>query len=127
MSPLIFRGVRGNFSFFDDIHISKQNNPKLRFAASHLGLFCLPMSHKKDTRFVWKSILQDHELLFIYASYSRQFQFALKLMYFICTLSISGKIDFTKIDFTMHVIFLICKLSLSAFSSPEPKAHKVNL
>ena len=23
------------------------------FAASHLGLFCLPMSHKKDTRFIW--------------------------------------------------------------------------
>ena len=24
-----------------------------RFAASHLGLFCLPMSHKKDARLVW--------------------------------------------------------------------------
>ena len=24
-----------------------------RSAASHLGLFCLPMSHKKDTRLVW--------------------------------------------------------------------------
>ena len=24
-----------------------------RFAASHLGLFCLPMSHKKDARFIW--------------------------------------------------------------------------
>ena len=24
-----------------------------RFAASHLGLFCLPMSHKKDTRCIW--------------------------------------------------------------------------
>ena len=23
---------------------------KPRFAASHLGLFCLPMSHKKDVR-----------------------------------------------------------------------------
>ena len=24
-----------------------------RSAASHLGLFCLPMSHKKDARLVW--------------------------------------------------------------------------
>ena len=26
-----------------------------RFAASHLGLLCLPMSHKKDTRLIWLS------------------------------------------------------------------------
>ena len=24
-----------------------------RFAASHLGLFCLPMSHKKDAWLMW--------------------------------------------------------------------------
>ena len=24
-----------------------------RFAASHLGLFCLPMSHKRDARLIW--------------------------------------------------------------------------
>ena len=24
-----------------------------RFAASHLGLFCLPMSHKMDARLIW--------------------------------------------------------------------------
>ena len=24
-----------------------------RFAASHLGLFCLPMSHNKDARLIW--------------------------------------------------------------------------
>ena len=24
-----------------------------RFAASHLGLFCLPMSHKKDAGLIW--------------------------------------------------------------------------
>ena len=23
------------------------------FAASHLGLFCLPVSHKKDARLIW--------------------------------------------------------------------------
>ena len=26
------------------------------FAASHLGLFCLPMSHKKDVRLIWVKI-----------------------------------------------------------------------
>ena len=24
-----------------------------RIAASHLGLFCVPMSHKKDARLIW--------------------------------------------------------------------------
>ena len=24
-----------------------------RFAASHMGLFCLPMPHKKDDRLIW--------------------------------------------------------------------------
>ena len=24
-----------------------------RFSASHLGLFCLPMSHKRDARLIW--------------------------------------------------------------------------
>ena len=24
-----------------------------RFATSHLGLFCLPMSHKKDASLIW--------------------------------------------------------------------------
>ena len=28
-----------------------------RFAASHLGLFCLPMSHKKDARLIWVNIV----------------------------------------------------------------------
>ena len=28
-----------------------------RFTASHLGLFCLPMSHKKDARFIWVNLL----------------------------------------------------------------------
>ena len=33
-------------SFFDEIHVSN-------VAVSHLGLFCLPMSHKKDARLIW--------------------------------------------------------------------------
>ena len=29
----------------------------LRFAGSHLGLSCLPMSHKKDVRLIWVKVL----------------------------------------------------------------------
>ena len=32
-----------------------------RFAASHLGLFCLPMSHKKDAKLIWVNIF-EHSL-----------------------------------------------------------------
>ena len=41
-------------SFFDEIQVSKQNGQDgtQRFAASHLGLFCLPMSNKKDDRLI---------------------------------------------------------------------------
>ena len=37
-------------SIFNKIFVSKQNSP--RFAATHLDLFCLAMSHKKDARLV---------------------------------------------------------------------------
>ena len=55
-STFIYRGIRSDFSFL--FHFSmkfmKANriapDGKPRFAASHLGLFCLPMSHKKDAR-----------------------------------------------------------------------------
>ena len=40
-------GVILNYSIFDEIVLSKQNSP----AASHLGLYCLSMSHKRDARF----------------------------------------------------------------------------
>ena len=42
-------------SFFYENHVSKQNSPRWDtvFAASHLGPFCLPMSHKKDTMLIW--------------------------------------------------------------------------
>ena len=33
------------------IHVAPDGAP--RFAASHLGLFCLPMSHKTDARLIW--------------------------------------------------------------------------
>ena len=49
-STLMFSGDRSDFfliSFFDAISLCKQNNPEQN-AASHLGLCCLPMLHKKD-------------------------------------------------------------------------------
>ena len=57
-STISFRGVRSDFYFLS--HFSKKflcanrNAPDgmPRFAASHLGLFCLPMSHKRDTRLI---------------------------------------------------------------------------
>ena len=62
-STFILRGIRSNISFL--FHFSmkfKSANRKApdgtpRFAASHLGLFYLPMSHKKDTRLKWVNVL----------------------------------------------------------------------
>ena len=59
MSTFIFRGIGSYFSFL--FHFSMKNKTRNRiapdgtprFAASHLGLFCLPMSHKKDSRLIW--------------------------------------------------------------------------
>ena len=53
---IIFRDIRNNFLFlfhfsvkiFSANEIAPDGAP--RYVASHLGLFCLPMSHKKDTR-----------------------------------------------------------------------------
>ena len=52
MNPFfIFGDIRCDFifiyfsHFFDEIPLSKPNS---RSVASHLGLYCLPMSHKKD-------------------------------------------------------------------------------
>ena len=53
-----FRGIRSDFSFlchfFDENQGTKQIAPygTPRFAASHLGLFYLPMSNKKDARLI---------------------------------------------------------------------------
>ena len=57
LSPFSFLGASGSillflFHFSMKITgangIAKDGTP--RFAASHLGLFCLPISHKKDAR-----------------------------------------------------------------------------
>ena len=56
-SIFIFRDIRSVLflnliTFFNENSPSKQNSPRWDAvsAASHLGLFCLPMSHKRDTR-----------------------------------------------------------------------------
>ena len=53
-SCFIFRGSRGNSSFFDKIMLVNRIAPDgtTRFTASHLELFCLRnvMSHKNDAR-----------------------------------------------------------------------------
>ena len=55
-STLIIRGIRSDFEFLFHFsmkfllanRIAPDGTP--RSAASHLGLFCLPMSHKRDAR-----------------------------------------------------------------------------
>ena len=69
-STFIVRGIRGSFSFLFHFsmkikianRIAPDGTP--RFVASHLGLFCFTMSHKKDARLlmvkhlhVWSSPL----------------------------------------------------------------------
>ena len=57
MSPLSFVGASGVFFFSFLFHFSIEKANRIasdgRFAASHLGLFCLPISHKKDARLIW--------------------------------------------------------------------------
>ena len=58
-STFICRGIRRNFSFL--FHFSmifmpanrKASDRMPRFVASHLGLFCLTMSHKQAARLIW--------------------------------------------------------------------------
>ena len=55
----ILRGIRSNFSFLFHFSMKFMQSNRiapdgmLRFVASHLGLFCLPTSHKKDARLIW--------------------------------------------------------------------------
>ena len=57
-STFIFSGVRSDFyllshfsmKFLCANRIAPDGTP--RFAASHLGLYCLPMSHKRDDRLI---------------------------------------------------------------------------
>ena len=57
-STFFFRGIRSDFYFLSHFsmkvlcanRIAPDGTP--RSAASHLGLYCLPMSHKKDARLI---------------------------------------------------------------------------
>ena len=57
-STFNFRGIRSDFSFLFHFSMTIMSANKIapdgtpRFAASHPGLFCLPMSHKKDARLI---------------------------------------------------------------------------
>ena len=58
-SIFIFSGIRSNFSFLFHFSMKFMSANRItpdrtpRFAASHLRLFCFPMSHKKDSRLLW--------------------------------------------------------------------------
>ena len=58
-STFIFRDIRSDFSFLFHFSMKIMSANRIapdgtpRFSASHLGLFCLPMSHKKDARLIW--------------------------------------------------------------------------
>ena len=68
---LILRGIRSNFSFLFycsmKIRIANRIAPDgtLRFAASHLGLFCLPMSHKMDAGLIWVNVVGAYFFVFV--------------------------------------------------------------
>ena len=55
-SAFIFRGVRSDFYFLYDFSMKclranrRAPDGTPRSAASHLGLYCLPVSHKKEAR-----------------------------------------------------------------------------
>ena len=55
LSAFSFLGSAGvlflSMKFMKANRIAPDGTP--RFAASHLGLFCLLMSHKKDARLIW--------------------------------------------------------------------------
>ena len=65
-SLFIFRDIKSNF--FILFHFSMKIKIVNRvvpdgtpcFAASYLGLFCLPMSHKKDARLIWVNFALIH-------------------------------------------------------------------
>ena len=62
ISTFILKGSRSDFSFlfYFSMKIMKANRiapdgtPPL--AASYLGIFCLPMSHKKDAMLIWVNV-----------------------------------------------------------------------
>ena len=74
-SIFILRDIRGNltFSFHFSMKIKlanrKASDGMPRFAASHLVLFCLPMSHKKAAKLIWVKPFQVVENCDTWLSY----------------------------------------------------------
>ena len=73
-STFIVRGIRSNFSFLFHFSMKIMSANRIapdgtpRLAATHLGLFGLPMSHRKDARIIWVKtglqfilFLKDHQ------------------------------------------------------------------
>ena len=69
-STFIFRGIGSIFSFsfhfLMKIKIANRIAPDWspRLATSHLGQFCLPMSHKKDARLIWVNMFKLSAAIF---------------------------------------------------------------
>ena len=65
--PIFILGASGVifilFRFLRNFLVSKQisSDGAPRFAASHLGLFCLSMSHKKDPRLIWVKVTTNEQ------------------------------------------------------------------
>ena len=57
-STFIFRGIRSIFSFLFVKANRKAPDGTRQNAASNLGLFCFPMSHKKDARLIGVKLYQ---------------------------------------------------------------------
>ena len=57
-STFVFRGIRSDFSFLFHFSMKFMKANRITpdwtppFAGSHLGLFCLPISHKMDVRLI---------------------------------------------------------------------------
>ena len=71
-STFIFRDIRIDFSFLflfsmkfmSANRIAPDGTP--RFAVSHLGLFCLPVSQEKDARLIWVNALHAGQFSMIF-------------------------------------------------------------
>ena len=65
VSIFIFRGLGSNFSFLFHFSMKIMSANRIatdgtpRFAASHLGLYCLTMSDKKDARLIWDILVRE--------------------------------------------------------------------
>ena len=90
-SIFIFRGIRSIFSslfhfsmkFMSANRIAPDGTPQN--AASHLGLFCLPMSHKKDARLLWVNILEFSsydDFLLVLATWCSEKELPVKILNF---------------------------------------------